>query len=296
LNERIEVWGSNEGELESGTAASGDLRWVAVDVTGPAELVRSRLDLSPVAAAALGRCMAGAAMLLRLAVKTPVRLVLEIRGDGPIRKVMAEADQNGNLRGLVGDPRVAVADYPNGKLAVGTAVGGGQLYVLREYEQGGVDYSSRVALVSGEIGEDLAHFLEQSEQTRNAVLVGVLTRPEGVVAAGGLIVEVLPGAREETISRLEENIGRSREVSRLAEQGGVAQVKSAVLEGLGARLGQSHALRYHCRCSRERLLGHLLGLSPEQLEELDLHDDVAQAECGFCGEVYLFQPAELRPM
>jgi molecular chaperone Hsp33 len=82
LKEGIQVWGSNAGELESGTAAEGDLRWVAVDVTGPAEHVRSRLDLSPVAAAALGRCMAGTAILLRLAVKTPVRLVLEVGGDG----------------------------------------------------------------------------------------------------------------------------------------------------------------------------------------------------------------------
>jgi molecular chaperone Hsp33 len=295
LQERIHVFESARGELQAGTAAEGDLRWVAVDVTAPAELVRGRLDLSPVAAAALGRCMAGAAMLLRLSAKAPWRLVLEVRGDGPLGKVMAEADQEGNLRGLVGEPQVQVAHNANGKLAVGAAVGEGTLHVLREYEQRGVRYQSQVRLVSGEIGEDLAHFLEQSEQTRSAVLVGVLTRPEGVTAAGGLVVEVMPGAREETIARLERNIEASREVSRILEAQGAPGVQEAILAGLRPQRRERQALRYHCRCSRERFLGHLLGLSEEQLEELGLDTEVAQAECGFCGEVYLFQPSELKP-
>jgi molecular chaperone Hsp33 len=295
LKERLDGVGSTEGELEAGTAGAGDLRWVAVDITGPAEFIRDRLDLSPVAAAALGRCMAGAAMLLRLSAKAPLRLVLEVRGSGPIGKVMAEVDQEGNLRGLVGEPQVEVDHYANGKLAVGMAVGGGTLEVLREYEQPGVRYQSRVALVSGEIGEDLAHYLEQSAQTRSAVLVGVLARPEGVTAAGGLIVEVMPGASEGTIARLEANIERNREVSRILEQQGVPGVKEAILDGLVPHKRESHGLRYHCRCSRERFLGHLLGLSEEQLEELGLDTEVAQAECGFCGAVYLFQPSELKP-
>lgn len=285
---------SPEGLLEAGLAAGGELRWVAVDLTAPVEFIRRRRDLSPVSAAALGRSLAGSAMLLRLSAKTPQRLVLEIRGNGPLRKVMAEAEPNGNLRGLVAEPRVDLPPYPGGKLAVGRAIGHGILQVLREYDGGG-SYHSQVQLVSGEIGADLAHFLRQSEQTPSAVLVGVLTRPDGVAAAGGLIVEALPNASERSLAVLEGNLDGSRDVSRLLEAGGVEELKRACLDGLQAQRRESQGVRYHCRCSRERLLGHLLGLSAEQLEELELGSEVAQAECGFCGEVYFFQPSELRP-
>ncbi len=285
---------SPEGALEVGMAASGDLRWVTVDLTAPLEYIRRRRDLSPVSAAALGRSLAGSAMLLRLGGKTPQRLVLEIRGDGPLRKVMAEAEPNGNLRGLVGEPRVDLPAYANGKLAVGRAVGRGILQVLREYEGGG-RYHSQVELISGEIGADLAHYLQQSEQTASAVLVGVLTRPDGVAAAGGIIVEAMPEAGEDVVAHLERNLAGSREVSRLLEAGGVEALKASALAGLDARLLEAQGVRYHCRCSRERLLGQLLLLSADQLEELGIGSETAQAECGFCGEVYFFQPAELRP-
>src|SRR4051812_20393262 len=204
------------GLLQLGMAGEGALRWAVADVTEVVEEARGRLDLSPVAAAALGRCLAGAALLLRLATKTPTRLVLEIRGDGPLGRVIAEADQEGNLRGMVGDPHVDVPPTPAGKLAVGRAVGKGMLRVLREHEGGG-SYHSQVELVSGEIGEDVAHYLKQSEQSRSAVLLGVLAKPFGVAAAGGMIVEVLPGAPEETIARLEQNIAGIPGVSHLVE-------------------------------------------------------------------------------
>ncbi|HXT22453.1 MAG TPA: Hsp33 family molecular chaperone HslO, partial [Thermoanaerobaculia bacterium] len=215
---------SPDGRLEAGMAAGGHLRWVAVDLTAPVEFIRRRRDLSPVSSAALGRALAGAAMLLRLQSKTPQRLILEIRGNGPLGKVMTEAEPNGNLRGLVGDPRVDVPAYANGKLAVGKAVGRGILQVLREYEGGG-RYHSQVQLVSGEIGADLAHYLEQSEQTRSAVLVGVLTRHAGIAAAGGLIVEALPKAPDAVLAHLETNLDGARDVSRLLEAGGVAALK-----------------------------------------------------------------------
>ncbi len=173
-----EVAVAPERRLQLGMAGRGALRWVAVDITDIVREVRDRLDLTPVAAAALGRAVAGASMLLRLATKTPSRLVLDIRGDGPLRQVLVEVDEEGNIRGTVGDPRVVVPDLPNTKLAVGNAVGAGNLRVLREFGDGG-SYHSHVALQTGEIGDDLAHYLEQSEQSRSAVLVGVLGRKSG---------------------------------------------------------------------------------------------------------------------
>ena len=136
-----------EGRLRTGLAGGGAFRWALADLSDVVETARGRLDLSPVASAALGRLMAASALLLRMAAKTPVRLTLDVQGDGPIGRVIAQADEDGHLRGLVGQPRVEVPDLPSGKLAVGRAVGAGYLRVLREHRRG--TYHSQVALVTG---------------------------------------------------------------------------------------------------------------------------------------------------
>jgi molecular chaperone Hsp33 len=282
----------NSGRLELGLAGGGSLRWAVANVTGLVEEARGRLDLSPIAAAALGRSLAGAALLLRLATKTPSRLVLEVRGDGPLGQVLAEADQDGNLRGMVGNPVVDLPATPAGKLDVGRAVGKGHLRVLREHGEGG-SYQSQVELVSGEIGEDVAHYLAQSEQSRSAVLLGVLTKPFGVAAAGGMIVEVLPGADEAVIERLEQNIAGIPGVSHLVEAGGEEHVIDTLLAGLDREVREVRPLRYQCRCSRERLLRHLVLLSAEDRDFLREEDGAIAADCVFCGSRYRFQPEEL---
>jgi molecular chaperone Hsp33 len=283
---------SAQGRLELGMAGAGAFRWAVVDLTDVVQEARDRRDMGPVATAALGRCMAGAALLLRLATKTPSRLGIEVRGDGPILRVFAEADKQGNLRGLVGAPLVDVPHLPNTKLAVGSAVGKGLLRVLREYEGRG-GYHSQVELVNGEIGDDLAHYLEQSEQTRSAVLLGVLGKPQGVAAAGGMIVEVLPGASEAAIARLEENIAGIRGVSELLEAGGIPHVVETVLAGLDRELKETAPMQYRCRCSREKLLQQLVLLSAEDRDYLRREDGTLDADCGFCGEHYVFMPDEL---
>jgi molecular chaperone Hsp33 len=281
------------GTLELGLAGNGSFRWAVADITNVMEEVRDRLDLWPVPAAALGRCLAGAALLQRLSNKTPSRLMLEIRGDGPLLRILAEADDQGNLRGIVGDGRVQVPDWPNGKLGVGRAVGKGYLRVLREYDKGN-NYQSQVELVSGEIGEDVAYYLSQSEQTRSAVLLGVLGKPSGVAAAGGMVVEVLPGASEESLARLERNVAGIRGVSHLLEEGGAAHVVEQVLAGLDRETREVRPLRYRCRCSRERLRRHLVLLSTEDREYLREDDGTIQADCAFCGTRYRFTPEELQ--
>jgi molecular chaperone Hsp33 len=283
-----------ERRLQLGMAGRGALRWVAVDVTDIVREVCDRLDMTPVAAAALGRAVAGASMLLRLATKTPSRLVLDIRGDGPLRQVLVEVDAEGNIRGTVGDPRVVVPDLPNTKLAVGAAVGAGRLRVLREFGDGG-SYHSHVSLVTGEIGDDLAHYLAQSEQSHSAVLVGVLGRKTGVAAAGGVIVEVLPGAPDDVVDRLAGNLAGIAGVSWLLEEGGVERVLDAALAGLDRELMETAALRYRCRCSRERLQQHLVMLSAEDRAYLAEEDGAIGADCVFCGNHYRFKPEELIP-
>jgi molecular chaperone Hsp33 len=290
-----EISETAQGTLELGMAGNGAFRWAVADITDVMEDIRDRFDLWPVPAAALGRCLAGAALLQRLSNKTPSRLMLEVRGDGPLLRVLAEADDEGNLRGMVGDGRVQVPDWPNGKLGVGRAVGKGYLRVLREYERGN-SYQSQVELVSGEIGEDVAYYLSQSEQTKSAVLLGVLGKPSGVAAAGGMVVEVLPGAPEAAIARLESNISGIagiRGVSHLLEEGGAEHVVEQVLAGFDREVKEVRPLRYRCRCSRERLRHHLILLSTEDRDYLRDDAGAIEADCAFCGSRYRFTPEDL---
>lgn len=283
----LPVW---RGQLVHGLAGRGDVRWAVADLAGVVEEARVRHDLSPVAAAALGRAMAGAALLMFLSTKAWERLVLEVRGDGPLGRVVAEIDGAGNLRGLVGNPHVETGEGEG--LGLAAAIGRGLLKVRRESPRWG-SFESQVELVTGEIGLDLAHFLEQSEQTRSAVLLGVLARPGGIAAAGGMIVELMPDAREEAIAPLEHNLGSLEGVSRRLENGGLPALAEAVLAGLDHdELGRQE-LRFACRCNREELLGKLRLLPPADRDELLAESGRMEAECAFCGQRYRYAAAEL---
>lgn len=283
-----------EGSLRLGVAAGSDLRWGAVDLTAAVEEARLRHDLSPVAAAALGRALAGAVLLLNLSARACLRLTITVAGDGPLGRVVAEADSDGNLRGMVGEPRVDLPAGPEGKLPVGSAIGKGSLRVLREYADGAL-YESQVELVTGELGLDLAHFLEQSEQTPSAVLVGVLEGPEGVRAAGGMIVEVMPDASSSAIEALERNLAGVGGASRHLEAGSVDGLIDAVLAGFEREVTESIGVRFRCRCSRDSLLDRLFTLSAEDRAEIADPEGRIEAECAYCGAHYLYLAAELDP-
>ena len=155
----------------------------------------------------------------------------------------------------------------------------------------GSSYESQVALESGEIGLDLAHFLEQSEQTQSVVMVGVLEGPEGIRAAGGMIVEVLPGAREDAVERLEENLARIGGVSRTIGRGGLAELRDGVLAGLEPELIDRREVRFRCSCSREGLLGSLVGLPAKDLDSIRDDEGRVEAQCSYCAARYLYQRA-----
>lgn len=282
---------SAQGALEMGLAGDGWLRYGVVDLSDVVEEARARVDLWPIAAAALGRAMAASTLLLRLSLKTPSRLVLEVRGDGPLGTVLAETDVEGNLRGTVGNPRVSLPSGPDRKLPVGAAVGSGSLRVIREHPRG--SYASQVELVSGEIGLDVAHFLRQSEQTQSAVLLGVMARHEGVTGAGGLIVEVLPGAPEEVIARAEENLAGLGGVSSLLETGGRDELVEAAFSGMDREVLERRTLAHRCRCDRDRLLLHLASLSAEERRSIRTEEGAIEGGCVFCGARYVFSDEEL---
>ncbi len=275
--------------MELGTAAGGDLRWAFADLTAIVETTRGRLDLSPLASAAVGRLMVGSVLLLRMATKVSSRLMIEVRGSGPLKRVIADADEDGSVRGTVSNGLVSLPATAAGKLDVGGAIGEGTLHVTRA--RGARTYTSQVELASGEIGDDLAHFLHQSEQRRSAVSVGVLTRRQGVAAAGGMIIEAMPGASDETIERLERNLAAVTQatggISRMLEAEGRESVLATFLAGLESDRKERRQLAYRCRCSRERLHRQLSTLPPEDQESLYEEGKIV-AECTFCGESYTF--------
>ncbi len=287
------------GELQLGVAAAGDLRWAVADVAGPLEAIRHRLDLSPIAAVAMGRALAAAALVLRFSTKGSSRLVLEVLGGGPLGKIVAEIGSDGSLRGLLGDPHVATPQ--DGALAIAWAVGEGTLRITQESERG--RYSSQVELVSGEIGKDLVHFLHQSQQIRSAALLGVLLkggvrsnlpRPGGIVAAGGLLVEAFPGVAEETLEHLEASIAAFDGVGQSLAAGGPANLLDTVLAGFDRERLERHPLRFGCRCQRDSLRAQIQGLGTEDLDAMADETGKILAECAFCATLYEIDREELR--
>lgn len=280
-------------QLLRATAAHNGIRAVGVITTSLTEVARQRHELSPVATDALGRAMA-AGLLLASSMKQPqARVTLRIRSTGPLKGLTVDAGRDGTVRGYVGDPLLdwfpdaqAVA---KGKAEVGQAVGAGYLFVMRDLGYG-EPFTSTVELVSGEIGEDVAYFLAHSEQTPSALAVGVFANPSGVQAAGGLLIQVLPKAAQDSalVSLLESRLQHLAGFTPLLRSGQtLPQMMESLLGDLGLEmLPETQDLRFACRCSFDRVLGALKMLGAVELEDMIRQDDGAEATCDFCGQVY----------
>ena len=279
---------------------------VAAETTDIVEEARRRHGLSPTATAALGRAMTGALLLAQLLLKTPKeRITLRVEGTGPLGGLVVEADAFGHVRGYVKNPRAEVPLREDGKLNVGELVGAGALRVDRSLPSGEV-YTSTVPLVSGEIAEDLAHYLWQSEQIPSAVLLGVRVKGEGEVeVAGGVAVQVMPGAKEEVLGRLEANLKDLPGLTPLLRERGLEGALEALLAGLGFERTDLRALgyfqneipaRFRCRCLRQKALESQVFFTPEERDEMLLEEGGAEVVCHWCGEVYRFSPEEVRSL
>ncbi|MBO1437350.1 Hsp33 family molecular chaperone HslO [Meiothermus sp. CFH 77666] len=294
------------GRLIRGLAALGNLRVLAVETTDIAEEARMRHKLSPTATAALGRAMSGALLLTFLLSKTPrERVSLQFVGDGPLGGPVVEAAPDGFVRGYVKNPQAHPPLRADGKLDVGAAIGRGELKVDRLLPNEEL-YRSSVELVSGEIAEDLARYLWQSEQIPSAVMLGVRVHGEGEVqVAGGVAIQVLPGCPEEVIARLEQNLQGRTSITDLLQERGLEGAVLALMEGLdydptdlsvvGFREGHI-PLSFRCRCSRERALNALVYFSPQEREEMIEQDGGAEVLCHWCAERYQITPEEIRSL
>jgi molecular chaperone Hsp33 len=225
------------------------------------------------------------------------RVNIRIKGNGPLGGILIDAGLDGTVRGYVDKPAVELPPNPNGKLDVGGAVGqDGYVYVVRDVGYG-YPYSSTVELVSGEIGDDLTHYLVASEQTPSALVLGVFVEANGVTAAGGLLIQVLPktASDESMVELLESRISSLAGFTPLLQEGKtLTDIFEQLLGDLGLEvLPEVQLLRFHCRCSFDRALGALKLFSPVELQDMIDRDNGAEAICDFCGNVYRASSDEL---
>jgi len=250
---------------------------------------------SPTASAALGRALMGATLLAASA-KHEESVQLQFRGDGPLGTLVATADADGRARGYVAHP----AAHPppvEGHLDVAGAVGRGVLAVVRERAGGGEPYSGLVPLESGTVAQDLAHYLVESEQSHSAVALGVFLDEEGIQAAGGFLVQALPGARDEDVEQAEENVRGFPGPGEMVREGfDTDQIADRLMTGLGSRTRHYSTPVFHCGCDRQRVLRAITALGLEDLREAREHGETLEVRCRFCAERYAVEPSELTPL
>ena len=276
------------------TAADGFVKMAVVDARGAVERARVIHACSPTAAAALGRTLCAASLLGDAMKEEKGTLTIRINGGGPLGSVVAVSDSEGNVRGYVENPQLHLPLRADGKLDVGGAVGhDGMLTVSRDL---GLKepYIGSTALVSGEIAEDLTAYLTESEQVPSACALGVLIDTDrSVKAAGGFIVQLMPGADEALIAKLEDNIFMMDQLTTILDEDGVGTVFAQVLRGLEYHIVSEKEIEYRCYCSRERVEEALRSVGEEELESMIAEGKPVDVSCQFCDRVYSFTPEEL---
>ncbi|MBN6205800.1 Hsp33 family molecular chaperone HslO [Ralstonia pickettii] len=283
--------------LIKATAFNGRIRAYAVSSTNTVEEARRRQDTWATASAALGRTITITAMMGAM-LKGEDSNTIKIDGGGPIGAIVADANAKGHVRGYVTNPHVDFDLNTKGKLDVARAVGTtGSLSVVKDL--GLKDYfTGEVPIVSGELSEDFTYYFATSEQVPSAVGAGVLVNPDHtILAAGGFIVQVMPGADEEVIERLEEQIQAFPAISKLIEKGYTPEELLKRLFGDEEfTIHESMPIEFHCKCSKERIGNAIIGLGNDEIQEMIDEDKGAEATCHFCNERYEFTVEELEEL
>ena len=279
------------------TAADGFVKMAVADARGTVERARAIHACSPTAAAALGRTLCAASLLGDAMKEEKASLTIRINGGGPIGSVVAVSDSDGTVRGYVENPQLQLPLRADGKLDVGGAVGrDGMLTVSRDL---GLKepYIGSTALVSGEIAEDLTAYLIESEQVPSACALGVLIDTDRTVkAAGGFIVQLMPGADEALITKLEDNIFLMDQLTTILDEDGAEAVFAQVLKGLEYHIVSETPIEYRCYCSRERVEEAIRSIGPEELESIIAEGRDVDVSCQFCDKVYTFSPEALQKL
>lgn len=276
------------------TAADSQIRAFAATTAEMTETARAYHNMSPVATAALGRLLTAGAMMGSMMKNESDVLTLQVRGDGPLGGITVTADSRAHVKGYVNNPDVMLP-AKNGKLDVGGAVGIGLLQVIKDM---GLKepYVGQTILVSGEIAEDLTYYFANSEQVPSSVGLGVLMNHDNTVrCAGGFIIQLMPFAKEETISRLEENLKKVTSVTELLDRGySPEQLLGELLGDLGLEITDTVPTQFYCDCSKERVEKAVASIGRKELEEMIGDGEDIEVKCHFCGAAYNYTIEELK--
>ena len=281
--------------LVRGMTMDGMVKVVAIRST---ELVRRGAEIHktmPNATAAFGRVLTAASMMGNMQKVENGSMTLQIKGDGPIGSIVCVSDPTGNVRGYVYEPNVPLVEKHPGKLDVGATVGrSGTLTVIRDLQMK-EPYVGSIPLVSGEIGDDVTAYFAQSEQTPTACALGVLVGTDcSVKVAGGYLIQLLPGATDEIIDKVEEGIRCAGAVTAMLEQGMTPEdILGQVCGDLGVLFMETTEVSYKCYCDRERVTAALISLGKKELTEIAAEGKSFPVECQFCDHIYEFTPEDI---
>ena len=280
--------------LVRGMSMDGFVKVVAIRST---EIVRRGAQIhktTPNATAAFGRVLTAASMMGNTQKVENGSMTLQIKGDGPIGSIVCVSDATGNVRGYVYEPNVPLTEKHPGKLDVGATVGNGTLTVIRDLQMK-EPYVGSIELVSGEIGDDVTAYFVQSEQVPTACALGVLVdRDQSVKVAGGYLIQLLPGAPDEVIDKLEEGIRRAGAVTPMLEQGMTPEdILGQVVGDLGVVFLETTEVSYKCYCDRDRVTAALISLGKKELAEIASEAKPFPVECQFCDKIYEYTPEDI---
>lgn len=279
-------------------AYEGKVSIKCINSTNLVEEARKIHDLSPVTTAALGRLLTMGSLMGSNLKEDDDKITLQIKSNGPIETMIVVADKLGDVKGHIKNPNIDIPLKPNGKLDVGTAVGkDGMLYIIKDI--GLKDpYVGLTPLVSGEIAEDFTEYFAKSEQIPTAVALGVLVDKNGVKSAGGYIVQLMPDATNDDITKLEDNLKNIAPISKLLEEEKSLEEIAEMISGDDKLiiLGDDVNPKYKCDCSQNRMESGLISLGKSELEDIINTDEKAEIVCRFCKKQYNFSKEDLQKL
>lgn len=284
--------------LVRGMSMDGFVKVVAIRSTDMVQRAVQIHGTTPNATAAFGRALTACSMMGNMQKVENGSMTMQIRGGGPIGTITCVSDSTGNVRGCITESKVPLVEKYPGKLDVGATVGvDGTLTVIRDLQMK-EPYIGSTPLVSGEIGDDVTAYFAQSEQTPTACALGVLVdRDQSVKVAGGYLLQLLPGAPEETIDALERGIKRAGAVTTMLDAGlSPEDILGQVCGELGVVFMETTEVSYKCYCSRDRVTAALISLGREELEQIAGDGKAFPVECQFCDTVYRFTPDDVREL
>lgn len=280
--------------LVRGLGFNGNVRAFAVVTTDTVAEAQRRHHTWPVVTAAIGRSMTAGVMMGAM-LKGEDKLTVKVEGNGPIGPMIIDANAKGEVRGFVTNPHVHFDLNAHGKLDVRAGVGNtGTLTIVKDLGMRDM-FTGQVPIVSGEIAEDFTYYFAISEQVPSSVGLGVLVNPDNTVkAAGGFILQIMPGCPDDVIDEIEAHLASLEPVSKMIEKG---YTPEQILEAV---LGQNHVqildkipVQFKCQCSKDRFGAAIIGLGKQEIQEMIDEDGQAEAVCHFCTEKYVFNKQEL---